>query len=722
MATDTPPTGKNRPVFDLTIDDDGIAVLSMDLPGEPVNVLRRDAMEQASARLDEIQNAPDVRGVVFTSGKPDSFIAGADVNMLATCETADDATALSRDGKAIFDRLAGFPVPVVAAVHGTCLGGGLELAMACQGRVASDHPKTALGLPEVKLGLLPGTGGTQRLPALVGLQAALDMMLTGRQIYARRALRMGLVHDVVAPAILHQAALKLLDELAAGKPPRTRRVTWRDRALEGNPLGRRLLFDQVRKRTRATTRGNYPAAPAIIECVETGVRHGTDSGYALESRRFGELAITPQARQLMRVYFASVALKKDPGTDAQVRPRSVKRIGVLGAGLMGAGISLVSSSRAGLPVRLKDVTSDGLSRGLAHIDKAVRERVKRRSITPFEGRLQVGRVTPTLDFSGFGSVDMVIEAVFEDMELKHGMIRDVEAHCPEHTIFASNTSSIPIARLAEAAERPEQVVGMHYFSPVEKMPLLEVIATESTAPEVIATAVDVGRRQGKTVIVVGDGPGFYVNRILAPYINEAAHLLREGVAIDHIDQALLDFGFPMGPFALLDEVGLDVSARVATILHEAFGERMRPADAESILLKNGHYGRKRGKGFYLYSGRKRKGRRPVDPAVYRQLDVNPTSAMPAETIVNRTVSMMLNEAARCMDDGILRSARDGDMGAIFGIGFPPFLGGPFRYMDSLGIRKVVKRLHELHEAHGERFTPAETLECMARDSTSWHRD
>ena len=326
-------------------------------------------------------------------------------------------------------------------------------------------------------------------------------------------------------------------------------------------------------------------------------------------------------------------------------------------------------------------------------------------------------VTPSLDYSGFQKVDLVIEAVFEDLDLKQRMVREIETHCSEHTIFATNTSSIPIASIAEAAQRPQQVIGMHYFSPVEKMPLLEIIATENTAPEVIATAVDLGRRQGKTVIVVKDGPGFYVNRILAPYINEASRLLEEGVAIDDIDRALTGFGFPVGPFTLLDEVGIDVVAKVAPILHVAFGKRMQPNDATQIMLDDGRYGRKRGKGFYTY----KKGKKGlVDESIYSLLGVSGERAMEAEEIVQRCVLAMVNEAARCWQEGVIRSLRDGDIGAVFGIGFPPFLGGPFRYADSLGIATVVQRLEGFQQP--ERLAPAELLVEMAAKGRSFHSD
>ncbi len=718
----------NLTVFQLTRRDDGVAVITIDLPGESQNTLKAEFVGEAHALLNHLERDAELQGVVFISGKPGSFIAGADINMLQACRNAAEATELSKAGQVFFDRLENFPVPIVAAIDGACLGGGLELALACHGRVCTDQPKTALGLPEVMLGVLPGGGGTQRLPRLIGIPAALGLMLTGKHLNAQKARRMGLVDDVVPAPILLQTAVALALQLrqqrrAGRKISGLFSLKGLTRlALEDNPLGRRLLFQKAREQTLSKTKGHYPAPLRIIDCVETGASQGFKKGLEAEAQGFGELAVTPQARQLMHLYFASTALKKDSGVaDAHIQPRPVRKIGVLGAGLMGAGISYVTTDKAQTPVRLKDKEPAGLNRGLAHIDRLIQKRLQRRSLTPFEAGQARRRVMPTLDFSGFQNVDLVIEAVFEDLNLKQQMVADIEAHCPPATIFATNTSSIPVARIAETAQRPENVVGMHYFSPVEKMPLLEVIAAPQTAPEVVATAVEFGRRQGKTVIVVQDGAGFYVNRILAPYMNEAGYLLNEGVAIDAIDQALTQFGFPVGPFALLDEVGIDVGSKIGPILHAAFGERMKPSGSAEKLLADGRYGRKNKKGFYLYEGVK-SGEKPVDKTVYAVLGVDGSKAVEASEIVERCVLVMLNEAARCCAEGMIRSPRDGDIGAVFGIGFPPFLGGPFRYADSLGIAALVEKLEQYRQRLGERFAPAEVLTQMAQERRSFYAD
>jgi 3-hydroxyacyl-CoA dehydrogenase/enoyl-CoA hydratase/3-hydroxybutyryl-CoA epimerase len=732
MTTQSAAPTPKRPqgAFSLAVEPDGIAVVSIDVPGETQNILKAEFVQEADALLDGLQADKGVNGLVFISAKPGSFIAGADINMLRACKNPRDAAELARAGQRIFQRIATFKAPVVAAIEGTCLGGGLELALACQVRVCTDAPATTLGLPEVMLGILPGSGGTQRLPRLVGIAPALDMLLTGRPLTAAKARRVGLVDEVVPGPILRQAALQWARALRhkRTKPAGANRRTLLQKltrfVLEGNRFGRSMVLREARGRMLAKTKGHYPAPKRIIDCVEIGTNKGFHEGLEAEARYFGELAVTPEARELMGIYLATTAMKKETGvTQDGIRPRAVKKIGVLGAGLMGAGIGFVSTARAGVPVRFKDRDPGSLCRGLQYIHKRVEKRRARHSITPFEAQLEMGRISPCLDYSGFQNADLVIEAVFEDLALKQQMVKDVETHCRADTIFATNTSSIPVTRIAATARRPERIVGMHYFSPVEKMPLLEVVASANTAPEVVASAVDFGRRQGKTVIVVKDGPGFYVNRILAPYIGEAARLLEQGVAIDTIDRELSRFGFPLGPFALLDEVGIDVASKVGPLLYETFGERMKPFSAVDSFLADGRLGRKSRKGFYLYPDAKKglkKGGKIVDESVYDLLEIKTRIPTGRVEIIERCVLLMVNEAARCWDEGVIRSPRDGDIGAVFGIGFPPFLGGPFRYADRLGINQLVAKLQTYQQRLGGRFAPAPVLHRLARQNMSFH--
>ena len=708
--------------------DDGVAILVMDIPGETMNTLKADFIEMFTAVFDQVQSDPDIKAVVFTSGKKDSFIAGADITMLEAIETEADGERAGLEGHKVMNRIESFPKPVVAAIHGVALGGGLETALACHARVCSDSSKTKLGLPESQLGLLPGAGGTQRLPRLVGVQPALDMMLTGKQVSAKKALKMGLVDDVVPPSILIETAAELALSRIGYKHKRASFVDQlkdkdaiAEAALTKNPVGRKVLFDQARKQLHKQTRGNYPAQDLIIDVVKTGLEGGFQAGLDAEAKAFGKLLVSPEAANLMSIFFATTALKKDTGVDdPEVKPREIKKVGMLGAGLMGAGIAYVTTAVAKIPVRLKDRDASGVMAGLRYIRGIIDGRVKRRRMSEQAANALMLQTTGTTTYDGFQDTDVVIEAVFEDLSLKEQMVRDVEAAGRDDVIFASNTSSLPITKIAAASKHPETVIGMHYFSPVHKMPLLEIIVTDTTADWVTATCVELGKKQGKHVIVVKDGVGFYTSRVLAPMMGEAAHLVAEGVPIEKIDKAMLDWGFPVGPIKLTDEVGIDVGAKVGKIMVNAFGERMAQPDGMSKLIEDERYGRKNGRGFYLYGDKKKKG---VDESVYTVLGVEPTNkSVTSEEIAWRCALQFVNEACRCFGEGILRSARDGDVGAVFGLGFPPFRGGPFRFVDQVGAKEILGRLRELEKKHGPRFSPAPVLEEIARSGQTFHAD
>ena len=717
-----------QPSLSLERRPDGVGVVWIDVPGEPVNVLRPELGDELGALLEQVQGA-GVQALVIASKKPEGFVAGADIKVLEQMSSAAEATALSRRAQQMMDRLAASSIPVVAAIHGACLGGGLELALACRERVASSDRKTKLGLPEVQLGLLPGAGGTQRLPALVGAQIALDLMLTGKQLDARRAHKSGLVDEVVPPGILVDVASARALRLVGTQPESLADRLFglftteglSELGLAGNPLGRRVLFGKAREGVIDQTHGNYPAPLAILDVVKTGLSRGLEAGLAAEAEAFGRLAVTSEARALMALYFAVTALKKDKGTDAPCEPRRVQRVGILGAGLMGSGIAAVTIKEAGLWARLKDRDDAAVARGLQAVRKGFQERVEKKRLEAREAERCLSRLSGGAGYEGFTGVELVIEAVFEDLALKHRVLREVEAATRPTTVFASNTSSLPIAKIAAGSSRPETVVGMHYFSPVEKMPLLEVIAAPGSAPWAVATAVAVGKKQGKTVIVVADGPGFYTTRVLAPYLNEAAFLVSEGVPIEAIDQALVAFGFPVGPVVLMDEVGIDVGEKVGHVLQEAFGARLSAPAGMQRLIADQRFGRKNGRGFYRYDQPRKQGeQKQVDPSVYQVLGIEPTVTQPPEELAWRCTLQFLNEAARCFGEGILRSARDGDVGAIMGLGFPPFRGGPFRFMDQVGARDVLARLERQEQAHGLRFEPAPLLREMAREGRSFH--
>jgi 3-hydroxyacyl-CoA dehydrogenase/enoyl-CoA hydratase/3-hydroxybutyryl-CoA epimerase len=706
------------PALSSQLEDD-ILIVTLDKPGDAVNTLSTSLIGEFEGVFLQVDDDTLIKGLVLISGKPDTFIAGADIDQFLEFRSAADAERVSRLGQDLLNRLERLRVPTVAAIHGACLGGGLEVALACTYRICTDHPKTTLALPEVQLGVIPGMGGTQRLPKRVGLQAALDMILTGRNVRAKRALQMGLVDEMVHPAILREIAIQRARALAdktlrAGKGG-SRGAT--SVLLEHNPIGRRVVFRKARESVLEKTHGHYPAPLAALDAVQAGYTSGFRKGLETESRLFGEMATTDVSRQLVFLFFASTALKKDKGVDDPAPPWiDVRKIAVLGAGFMGAGIASVAVQQGTL-VRLKDTDTARVGKGLASVYGVVRERLTRKQITRQQLDDYMSLVGGTTDYSGFESADIVIEAVFEDLGLKHRVLEEVEPVISPDAVYASNTSTIPITKIADAAQHPERVLGMHVYSPVHKMPLLEVIVTPMTRPEATVTAVAYGKRLGKTVIVVNDGPGFYTTRTLSAYMNEAGRLLDEGASIEAIDKALVDFGFPVGPITLLDEVGIDVGGKVGLVLADAFGARMSPSEAMRKVVVAGRTGRKCGKGFYRYDAAGKKG--AVDETVYEVIG-GQRREIATEEIVERCVLAMVNEAALCLQEGILRSARDGDIGAVFGIGFPPFRGGPFRYVDSTGAPQIVDKLEDLNARFAPRFAPAEILVDHARARRSFY--
>lgn len=698
----------------LTIANHGaVAVLTLDLPGEPVNTLNARVKAEFEAALERLRGDVAVKALVIISGKPDTFIAGADIEEFTRLSTREEFERLSREGQAMLQRLDDFPKPVVAAIHGACLGGGLELALACDWRVASDHPKTQLGLPEVQLGLLPGAGGCQRLPRLIGLSAALGIIMPGKTETGLKAFKLGMVDELVPGSILLETALAAAERIVAkGVPLLAKKGGLIGAIFDRSWPGRRLVYWKARKDTLKKSGGHYPAPLAALEAVKAGLEEGGARGYAVEHRKFGELAATDVSRKLIGIFFATTALKKDAGLPDGVtaKARPVERMAVIGSGFMGAGIAGTAVSTAGIDVRVKDTELARVGKGLKAATDILSGRLKRRRITRFEFERQAALLTGGTDFGGFRRTDLVIEAVFEDLEVKRKVLAETEAHTGPAAIFATNTSTIPITDIAANAARPGQVLGMHFFSPVDRMPLLEIIPTASTTPETIATAVQFGRRIGKTVIVVRDRPGFWVNRILTPYLNEAGYLFSEGVPMEVLDRVMTRFGFPVGPITLLDEVGLDVGAKAGKVMHAAFGDRLTPSELVGKLLADKRLGRKNGKGFYHYHKGRKTG---PDDSVYDLLGIRPKKPASTGLIEGRLVYAMLNEAAMAMGEGVVRSARDGDIGAIFGIGYPPFRGGPLRYLDDLGAAKAVATLRELERKFGARFAPAESLVRMA---------
>jgi len=722
---------KKQSAFSLDVAENGIAWLTIDIKGETQNTLRAEFAEEFESLFGQLRSDTSVKALIIMSGKASCFIAGADINLLQALKTEQEVIDVATTGHRLFSRMEQLDLPIIAAINGSCLGGGLELAMSCSYRISTDDASSRFGLPEVQLGLLPGGGGTQRLPRLVGIAASLDLMLTGKQLTAKQAKKLGIVDEVVAKSNLKKAAIKaalkllgknkrIVSELKLDiKPSMLLSGSGLQKlGLETTKAGRKVIFDKALEAVNKKTRGNYPSPEKIISCVKIGMENGVDAGLKAEAEGFAELVMSPVAKQLINIFFASIELKKDAGVAENTRLLPITRVGILGGGLMGAGIAFVTADKAKLKVRIKDQDTNGVNHALKYCWDIYKKRIQRKRMRITEANKRFSQITGTTDYKGFKSCEIVIEAVFENLALKQQMIKDIEKHGGKNVIFASNTSSIPITQIAKASKSPEKVIGLHYFSPVDKMPLLEIVITDKTSPEVIATCVDFGKKQGKTVIVVKDGTGFFTSRILGPFINEAGYMVAEGVAIDKIDQALKNSGFPVGPLTLVDEVGIDVGAKIAPIMEAEFGERMAPPPLFAKLIDDNRKGKKNKRGFYDYSGKSKK--REVDHSVYSLLGVTPNNPMAVELIAERCILQMVNESILCLQEGILNCARDGDIGSIFGLGFPPFLGGPFRYVDSLGAQEVVDKMLALKEKYGSRFEPAKLLMTMAKKGETFY--
>jgi 3-hydroxyacyl-CoA dehydrogenase/enoyl-CoA hydratase/3-hydroxybutyryl-CoA epimerase len=698
---------------------DDILVVTLNQPDSKVNKLTEELISEVKSLL-ENTNPDDIDGIVLVSGKKNNFIAGADVEMLKNKKAPEEIEDLSQRGNRLLLQLENYSKPVVAAIHGSCLGGGLEVAMACNYRVASTHSDTVMGQPEVQLGLLPGGGGTQRLPRLIGLQNALTYMLTGKNIYPRKAYKLGLVDELTHRDAVLTAAKKAVDKINSGTFEREDKRSHVHQLMEGMSPLRKIIYSQARKRAKSESKGNYPAPDKIIDCVQEGYENGMQAGLQLESKNFGELAATAESEAMVNLFFAMQGAKKNPNKD---KAKGIHKIGVLGAGLMGSGIADVSANNE-YRVLLKDQEVEQAAKGKKSIWDNLDKKRKKRIISEFERDRVASHVTPTATYDGFENVGLVIEAVFEDLDLKQSIIKEVEKVAPDDYIFASNTSSLPISNIAEASRSPEQVVGMHYFSPVPKMPLLEIITTDKTADWVTATAREVGIQQGKHVIIVNDGPGFYTTRILAPFMNEALMLLEEGISIKELDKHMKQFGFPVGPAALFDEVGIDVAAHITEVLSDLFAERgVHPSKKPTELFEEGYKGKKNKKGFYMYEQKNGKTKK-TDPnkEIYRYFEGSGRKSMDRQTVQQRMTLTMVNEAAWCLQEDILRNPTDGDLGAVLGLGFPPFLGGPFRYIDREGADTIVERLQKFEQEHGPRFTPADILKEHAKDGKNFHQD
>jgi 3-hydroxyacyl-CoA dehydrogenase/enoyl-CoA hydratase/3-hydroxybutyryl-CoA epimerase len=705
--------------FKLVVETDGLATLTFDCAGEKVNKYSRSVVEEFEHFIDELSRRLDVRALLLVSAKPDIFIAGADVSEIAKAKTEDVREGVLR-GQQVLNKLANLRYPTIAAIDGACLGGGCETVLAMDWRLASDSKKTIIGLPEIKLGILPAWGGTTRLPHVIGLTGALDLILAGKTLDPRRAKRAHLVDEVVPQAILLDYAkdyargkfgtAKRSNAGPGGLPTRVETAAPQDRLIEG--IGQGLVFRQARETVMKETHGKYPAPLAALEAIENGFSKPLLEAQEFEVQAAEDLVGTPEMKALVNLFFQMEAVKKETGAPDGVKPRDVKKVGVLGAGVMGGGIAQLAADR-GLPVRMKDIKLEQIASGYGAAAKIWKDKVDKKRMSKAEFAAKMSLLSASLEYTGFGQCDVTVEAVLEKLAVKRAVLKEWEAVSRPDAIFASNTSTLPIADIAAEAKHPERVCGMHFFNPVHKMPLVEVIFTAKTDPAVTATIFDLAKKFGKTPVVVKDAPGFLVNRVLSPYLGEAVRLIMEGVPMEAIDHAMRAFGMPVGPIELLDDVGIDVAAKGAETLTAVWPERM-PLDPSFLkLVKSERLGRKTKKGFYLYEGDKRTG---PDPDAYKELglSVPSRSSMKQEEFEARLIYPMVNEGAFCLADGIVPTASKLDLAMIFGTGFPPFRGGLMAFADSRGLKEIAETLEKLASSIGSRFTPSPYLLELVR--------
>jgi len=703
----------------------GVALIRFDCPMSSVNTISFALKDEAKILWkNDIESNSEIKAVVFASAKPNMFIAGADIFDIKAIEDKQDLVPLIADGLEFFQHMKKKDIPLVAAIDGPALGGGLEWALWCDYRICTDNSKTKLGLPEVKLGLLPGFGGTQNLHKLVGLQSAMDMMLTGKDIRPKKAKKMGLVDLVVTPAALEKVAIDHAAQLANGTLKlKRKKKSIINRFIEDTFFGRIMMWKKVKEMVDKNTNGNYPAPYSIIEAVKYGLDNPSQK-YKNERELFAKLAETKESESLIAIFDGMTQMKKHSFGENVAIP--VKNIAVMGAGLMGAGIAQVSAEK-GYKVFLKDKDNLGVSRGLSYMQDNWSKKKSRNRMTQYEYNINNSNVTPLTDDitswkKHFGQADLIIEAVFEDLELKKKIVADMENLTPEHCVFATNTSAIPIKSIAVGARRPENIVGMHYFSPVPAMPLLEIIPHDGTSNIASATAFEVGTKQGKTCILVKDVPGFYVNRCLGPFLVEVSSLIRDGVPPQKLDKALKKFGMPVGPVTLADEVGIDVVTHVAKFLSNAdLGVRMEGGDISIMegMIGKGWLGKKSGKGFFSYNGKKK----ILNPEIndYLKIFVTQDLQLSEKEIQDRLMSRFINEAAKCLEDDIIENAVVGDIGLVFGTGFAPFRGGPFRYIDQVGIDNFVGMMNGFADKYGPQFEPCQLLKDFAASNKKFHK-
>jgi len=684
----------------LEVRESGVAVIRLGVPGESVVTFTAERMNSLAEALQKVQRSRPP-GLIITGPSEEMFCAGADINIIRDATDPAVAEKMAKRGQEVFAMIAALPFPTVAAISGPCVGGGCELVLACTYRLISDNKSSAIGLPEVKLGILPGFGGTQRLPRLVGISKALDIILAGKILRPQQASKCGLVHEVVA----YHGLMARAESLATGHAKaRQIKLPFTEKLLTFTGLGRSLVRKKAGAQVQRETKGFYPAPPAALEAVLYGLTHGIDAGLSLEAKELGRLICSRESKCLTRLFFLTEA-SKGIGKGARKAAEQIHGV-VIGAGVMGAGIAF-SLARNQCPVILKDTNDAAVQRGMDHIKKVLG---KLSYITEQERSFILNRIEPTAkDSLNIGNANFAIEAVFEDINLKKKILSEIAATMPPESIIATNTSSLSVTEIAQSIPTPARVVGMHFFNPVEKMPLVEIVRGTETADRVVAVIAALATKLGKFPIVVNDVPGFLVNRILTPYLAEAGWALSDGYSIKDIDAAATSFGMPMGPLRLLDEVGLDVASHVSEIMIKGYGDRMKGPGLSEVLLAAGRKGKKNGSGFYDYS----EGESAPWGGLRDALKITkPERSVPdLRALQERLLLRLINEAVLCLDEGVAGApgpdaTNQVDLGSVMGFGFPPFHGGVLFYAQSLGAGQILEKLRALEKEFGPRFSPS----------------
>ena len=702
-------TNTNSPIFEIL--ESGIAKITLGQPEESVLILTEERLLAFEKLLDQIKKNLPI-GLIITGSSENMFSAGADINVIQSVKTAEEGARLAKQGQDIFKKIEDLDIISIAAISGPCVGGACELALACDFRIISDYHKSAIGLPEIKIGILPGFGGTQRLPRIIGVPNALDIILKGKIVKAKDALKIGLVSKVCS----YDNLIKTAENIILDATPLDRNYKFKDKLLTKFKPLRNIAFNIAKKNILQKTKGHYPAPLLALETIKYGLDSGISKGYENEARNLGKLIVTPECKALTNLFFLTESAKSI-GKSAVSLVNDLNAV-TIGAGIMGAGIAS-EFARIGFNVFLKDVSLESVEKGKLYCKKIISEN---RSINEIIKKDIIARIQGGNEFpKNIDKTDLIIEAIFEDLVLKKKILSEVAEKIKSTSIIATNTSSLSVTEIAKGISNPERVVGMHFFNPVHRMPLVEIVRGKDTNDEVVCMVAAIASKMGKFPIVVNDVPGFLVNRILSPYLNEAMFLLEEGYKIEDIDKAALKFGMPMGPIRLLDEIGLDVAAHVYQTLITGYGKRMQAPQFTKTLLDQGRKGKKTNQGFYNYLS----GKAIIDKQIYEILNITSNQKADMEHLQNRLIMSLVNEAVLCLDEGVAGipskgSASQIDLGTVMGIGFPAFRGGIIYYANSIGTTKLVHLMQSLERQNGKRFRPVSGILSRAEKGMGFY--